>query len=129
MQTPKVYGKESGDVLLVGWGSTKGVIEEAVDAANEKGYAVSSLHLKYLQPMASGIKEILQNYKKVITIEINYSDDRKYQIFDENNRRYANLAWLLRARYLIDVDNWSNVYGQPMKPHSILDMLNEHFAK
>lgn len=129
LQTPKVYGKESGDVLLVGWGSTKGVIEEAVDAANEKGYAVSSLHLKYLQPMASGIKEILQNYKKVITIEINYSDDRKYQIFDENNRRYANLAWLLRARYLIDVDNWSNVYGQPMKPHSILDMLNEHFAK
>lgn len=129
LQTPKVYGKESGDVLVVGWGSTKGVIEEAVDTATEKGYSVSSLHLKYLQPMASGIKEILQNYKKVITVEINYSDDPKYKIFDENNRRYANLAWLLRARYLIDVDCWSNVYGQPIKPHSILDMLDEHFTK
>jgi len=40
-----VYGSPGGDLLIVGWGSTKGVIEEAVDRARADGYAVSSLHL------------------------------------------------------------------------------------
>lgn len=125
LQTPKVNGDDKGDILIVGWGSTKGVIEEAVNIARDQGYSVSSLHIKYLQPMASGIKEIMQRFKKVITVEINYSDSYKDKIFDENNRRYANLALLLRARYLVDVDCWSNVYGQPIKPHSILDLIKE----
>ncbi len=125
LQTPKVHGDKKGDLLIIGWGSTLGVIEEAVDAACEKGYSVSSLHLKYLQPMASGIKEILQQFKQVMTVEINYSDSYKDKFFDENNRRYSNLALLLRARYLIDVDCWSNVFGQPIKPHSIIDMIEE----
>ena len=65
--------------MIVGWGSTKGAIEEAVTKACKEGMKVSSLHLKFLQPMASGIKEILKKFKKVTTVEINFSDDKKYE--------------------------------------------------
>jgi len=129
LKAPKVYGDEDGDVLVVGWGSTKGAIEEAVRRCREDGMSVSSLHIKFLQPMATGIKEILERYKKVITVEINYSDPHDHELIDENNRRYANLAWLLRARYLIDVDCWSNVHGRPIKPGAIEGMIRDENEK
>jgi len=128
LKTPKVYGDAEGDLLIVGWGSTKGAIEEAVNRVRKDGLKVSSLHLTFLQPMASGIKEIMQKFKQVMTVEINYSDTLEDELIDENNRRYANLAWLLRARYLIDVDCWSNVHGQPIKPGSIEQMIRSRFA-
>lgn len=125
LKPPKVYGGPEGDLLVVGWGSTKGAIEEAVDRVRRDGFKVSSLHLKFLQPMASGIKEIMQRFKKVMTVEINYSDSMDDEIIDENNRRYSNLCWLLRARYLLDVDCWSEVQGQPIKPGSIEEQLRK----
>jgi len=123
LKTPEVFGDPEGDLLIVGWGSTRGAIEEAVMRTRADGLDVSSLHLKFLQPMASGIREILRNYKRVMTVEINYSDSLDDEIIDEDNRRYANLAWLLRARYLLDIDCWSNVHGQPIKPGAIESMI------
>ena len=125
LKPPKVFGDPEGDLLIVGWGSTKGAIEEAVLRVREKGYKVSALNIKFLQPMASGIKDILQRFKKVVCIEINYSDDPGEELIDENNRRYSNLAWLLRARFLIDVDSWSRVYGRPYKPGEIEQVILE----
>lgn len=125
LQPPKVFGDESGDLLIVGWGSTKGAIEEAVARVRKDGLKVSSTHLTFLQPMASGIKEIMQKFRQVMTVEINYSDSYEDELIDENNRRYASLAWLLRARYLIDVDCWSNVHGRPIRPGAIEDMIHE----
>ena len=125
LQPPRVFGDESGDLLIVGWGSTKGAIEEAVARVRKDGLKVSSTHLTFLQPMASGIKEIMQKFKQVMTVEINYSDSYDDELIDENNRRYANLSWLLRARYLIDVDCWSNVHGRPMRPGAIEDMIRQ----
>ena len=90
-----------------------------------QGRKVSSLHLTFLQPMAPGIKEIMQKFKKVITIEGNWSDDPKDEIIDENNRRHSALAMLLRSRYLIDVDSWSEVRGQPIKPATIERVILE----
>ena len=58
----------------------------------------------------------MQRFKKVMTIEGNWSDDPNDEIIDENNRRYSALAMLLRSRYLVDVDCWSEVRGQPIKP-------------
>ncbi|UCH85767.1 MAG: 2-oxoacid:acceptor oxidoreductase subunit alpha, partial [Candidatus Latescibacterota bacterium] len=116
LNPPKVMGDESGDLLVIGWGSTKGAIEEAVNRVRKDGHKVSSLHLKFLQPMAPGIKEIMQKFKHQFTVEINYSDSPEDELINEDNRRYANLCWLLRARYLMDVDCFSKVLGQPLKP-------------
>ncbi len=123
LKTPPVFGDPKGDLLVIGWGSTKGAIEEAVENLRAEGRKVSSLHLTFLQPMAPGLKEIMQRFKKVITIEGNWSDDPNGEIIDESNRRYSALAMLLRSRYLIDVDCWTEVRGQPIKPNTIQRVL------
>jgi 2-oxoglutarate ferredoxin oxidoreductase subunit alpha len=121
-----VFGGESGELLVIGWGSTKGAIEEAVERLREDGYAVSSLHLTFLQPMAPGLKQVMQRFDKVMTIEGNWCDRADDTLVDASNRRYSALAMLLRSRYLIDVDCWSEVKGQPIKPNAIRRVL---FAK
>ena len=67
----------------------------------------------------------MQRFKQVMTIEINYSDSLDDELINADNRRYANLAWLLRARYLLDVDCWSNVYGQPLKPAQVETIIRK----
>ena len=104
-----MYGDDKGDLLIVGWGSTKGAIEEAVRTCAPKAARCRRCICTFLQPLASGIKEIMQRFKKVMTIEGNWSDDPNDEIIDESNRRYSALAMLLRSRYLVDVDCWSEV--------------------
>ena len=123
LKAPTVFGAAKGDLLVVGWGSTKGAIEEAITGMRAEGYKVSSLHLQFLQPLPSGIKEILQRFKKVMTIESNWSDRPEDKIIDETNRRYSSVAILLRSRYLVDIDCWSQVRGQPIKPSTIRTVL------
>ncbi len=125
LKAPMVHGDEDGDLLIVGWGSTKGAIEEAVDRLRADGHKVSSLHLRFLQPMASGIKDILGRFGKVMTVESSWCDPTDGEMIDDENRRYSNLAWLLRARYLVDVDCWSEVRGQPIKPGVIERVMRE----
>jgi len=123
LRTPVVHGDPSGDLLVVGWGSTKGAIEEAVDRARADGLKVSSLHLRFIQPMPSGIREILQRFGKVMTVEANWSDQRSDELIDEDNRRYSALALMLRSRFLIDIDCWSEARGQPIKPGDVLKQI------
>jgi 2-oxoglutarate ferredoxin oxidoreductase subunit alpha len=65
----------------------------------------------------------MQRFKQVMTIETNWSDSPDEEIIDETNRRYSALAILLRSRYLVDVDCWSEVRGQPVKPSTIRRIL------
>jgi 2-oxoglutarate ferredoxin oxidoreductase subunit alpha len=123
LKKPIVNGDEEGDLLLVGWGSTLGAIEEAVERAREKGAKVSSIHLHFLSPLEPGLKEIFSKFKKVKTVEINYSDTLGNPLITGENRRYAQLAWYLRAHTLTDIDCFSNVYGQPISPFQILKMM------
>lgn len=129
LQPPDVFGDESGELLVVGWGSTKGTIEEAVESLRGEGHAVSSMHLRFLNPLPPGIKEIMQRFDKVISIETNWSDSPDEQIIDESNRRYSALATLLRARYLVDVDCWTEVRGAPIKPSTIRQVLLAKLGK
>ena len=64
LRTPPVFGDPEGDLLVVGWGSTKGAIEEAVERLRAEGLKVSSLHLTFIQPMPSGIREILKRFSR-----------------------------------------------------------------
>jgi 2-oxoglutarate ferredoxin oxidoreductase subunit alpha len=125
LRPPPLNGPDTGDLLVIGWGSTKGAIEEAVETLRGKGHQVSSLHLTFLQPLPPGLKEIMQRFRKVMTIEGNWCDRPQDQIIDETNRRYSALAMLLRSRYLIDVDCWSEVRGQPIKPDTICRVIGE----
>jgi 2-oxoglutarate ferredoxin oxidoreductase subunit alpha len=128
LKPPKVFGDPDGDLLVVGWGSTRGAIEEAVEHVRGEGQKVSSLHLTFLQPLPPGIKEIMRRFKRVITIEGNWCDRPEDALIDENNRRYSALAMLLRARFLIDIDCWSEVRGQPITPRVIREVILRKLA-
>lgn len=119
LKPPQVYGDQSGDLLVVGWGSTRGAIEEAVDRIRGDGGKVSSLTLRFLSPLEPGLAEIFKRFKRVMTVEINYSDPVDAPGITAENRRYSQLAWHLRASTLVDIDCWSRVPGIPLPPGEI----------
>ncbi len=128
LKPPEVYGDPEGDLLVVSWGSTMGAIHEAVDRARAQGHKVSSVHLRFLAPMEPGLKKIFERFRKVMTIEINYSDEPGHPLITDETRRHAQLAFLLRAHTLMDIDCWSVVLGHPLQPGMIHDVLLTRLA-
>lgn len=128
LQPPTVYGDAEGDLLLIGWGSTRGTIEEAVDMARADGLSVSSLHLQFLSPLPPGLKETLQRFRKVMTVELNYSDAWDDPLINPGNRRYGQLAQVLRSATLIDIDCYARVPGRPYMPVEIHDEIRRQLA-
>jgi 2-oxoglutarate ferredoxin oxidoreductase subunit alpha len=126
LSPPVPYGADSGALLVVGWGSTQGAIEEAVDRARAEGLDVAALHLRFLSPLEPGLEQIFSRFKRVITVEINYSDDPKDPFITRESRRFGQLAWMLRARTLVDLDCWTRVPGEPLRPGQILDAIRNH---
>ena len=129
LKTPTVTGDSEGDLLVVGWGSTRGAIAEAVERVRADGHRVGAMHLQFLQPLAPGIDEILGRYDRVLAVENNWSDSVEDPVIDTGNRRFSNLAWLLRARFLVDVDCWGQVRGQPLQPGAIEAALRSRLAQ
>ena len=129
MKPPEIHGDPTGDLLIVGWGSTLGAIDEAIDLARAQGHKVSSVHLRFLSPMEPGLKKIFAGFKKVMTIEINYSDDPGSPMINEENRRYSQLAIVLRAHTLMDIDCWSMVPGHPLQPGTIRNVIESQLAE
>jgi 2-oxoglutarate ferredoxin oxidoreductase subunit alpha len=89
LPAPEVFGAPEGHVLLVGWGSSKGPIEEAVKQARLHGEAISSMHLKYLNPLPNDLEKVFSGFTHVVVVELN----------DEGLYGYGQLAAILRARY------------------------------
>jgi 2-oxoglutarate/2-oxoacid ferredoxin oxidoreductase subunit alpha len=123
LSTPEVFGDPEGDLLVIGWGSTKGAIEEAVSRMRAEGARVSSMHLRFLQPLPPGLAETMARFRQVLTIESNWSDRPDDELIDADNRRFSALAMMLRSRYLVDVDCWSQVRGAPIRPAAITDVI------
>lgn len=86
---PEIHGDESGEALIVGWGSTWGPIREAVERLRTAGRQVGCIHLRHLNPMPNGMEEIFASYANVLVVEMN----------DEGLYGQGQLATLLRARH------------------------------
>ncbi len=123
LEPPEIHGDPEGDMLVVGWGSTQGAIEEAVDRARAEGLKVSTCQLTFLSPLEPGLKKIFSRFRKVMTVEINYSDTLGDPYITEETRRYGQLAWMLRAHTLVDVDCWTSCPGQPLRPNDIYNSI------
>ena len=119
LKAPAVFGDPEGDLLVVGWGSSKGAIEEAVERVRAEGLKVSSLHLRFIQPLPPGIGEIMKRFRKVMTVENAWGDQLQDALIDSDNRRYPGLTMILRSRYLVDIDCLSEARGQPIKPSNV----------
>jgi 2-oxoglutarate ferredoxin oxidoreductase subunit alpha len=87
LPVPKVYGPSEGNVLLVGWGSTQGPIKEAVDRARATGDSISSLNIRNISPLPTGLDNIFSGFNHVFVVEMN----------DEGLYGHGQLCNLLRA--------------------------------
>ena len=92
-------GPDKGRVLVVGWGSTFGPINQAVSDLVAEGHAVAHAHLRHLNPFPANLGALLAQYDHVLVPEMNM----------------GQLVMLLRATYLVDAQSVSKVNGQPFK--------------
>jgi 2-oxoglutarate/2-oxoacid ferredoxin oxidoreductase subunit alpha len=129
LEPPVPFGADSGELLVVGWGSTRGAIEEAVERAREEGLDVASLHLTFLSPLEPGLRAIFDRFDRVMTVEINYSDEPDDPYVTDENRRRGQLCWLLRAHTLTDVDCWTRAHGEPLRPGSIHNAIRRRMLR
>ena len=106
--TPEVVGDPTGDMLVLGWGSTYGAITDAVERVRDKGQKVSQMHLRHLWPLPHGLAEIFAGFKKVLIPEINL----------------GQLARLLRSEYAgVDFVSYGRVRGLPLRAEEIVEQI------
>jgi len=107
----QIYGNPHPEIGIIGWGSTEGVIREAVQMAQEKGYSVGALHPKilYPQPLAK-LAEFIKGTKAVIIPEVNYT---------------GQFATALRKRFAYDFVQLNKCIGLPFTPKEIFDKIEE----
>jgi 2-oxoglutarate ferredoxin oxidoreductase subunit alpha len=67
----KIIGKNSGELLVVSWGGTYGVMLTAIERMQEEGRDISLAHFKYINPLPKNTKEIFSKFKKIIVCELN----------------------------------------------------------
>ncbi len=64
-------GAESGELLVVGWGGTRGNLTTAVEALAGEGRSISLCHFNYIMPLQHGVEEIFTRFKKIVVCELN----------------------------------------------------------
>jgi 2-oxoglutarate ferredoxin oxidoreductase subunit alpha len=105
----EIYGKTSGDLLVVGWGSTRGTIEAAVERAVGMGYSVGSAHIRHINPLPPDLAEIFSRFDKILVPEINA----------------GQLIRVLRDEFLLPFEGLNKVQGQPFKASEIVTRIEE----
>ena len=105
----EINGDDSGKILVLGWGGTKGAITSAVNSLKSQDLPVSSCHLRFLNPLPNDLGEILSRFDKILIPELNL----------------GQLSMLIRAKYLIDTVSYCRVRGKPMLIGEISDKIME----
>jgi 2-oxoglutarate/2-oxoacid ferredoxin oxidoreductase subunit alpha len=96
-------GDDSGDLLIVSWGSTNGPITAALTSERLKGHRIGHVHLRYLNPLPKNLADVLMRYDKVLVPEMNM----------------GQLVMVLRAKYLVDAQGYNKIQGKPFKTSEI----------
>jgi 2-oxoglutarate ferredoxin oxidoreductase subunit alpha len=94
---------EGATLLVLGWGSSEGAIRAGARRARLAGHKVACAHLRHLSPLPANTGEVLRSYKRVLVPEMNS----------------GQLAQVLRARFLVDVESFCKVRGQPLQSAEI----------
>ncbi len=120
LKKPEIFGPEEGEVMVVGWGSTRGAIEEAMMNCQTLGIPASGMHFRIVYPLPLMIRDIFLKFKKVVTVEGAYGDEYKP----------SPLAMLLRSHTLVDVRPLiSKATGRPIRPRVIMEKVKELILK
>jgi 2-oxoglutarate/2-oxoacid ferredoxin oxidoreductase subunit alpha len=102
-------GDQSGDLLIIAWGSTHGPITAALNAQREKGRSIGHVHLRHLNPLPRNLGEVIKRFKKVLVPEMNM----------------GQLLMILRAKYLVDAQGYNKIQGKPFKTSEIENKIEQ----
>jgi len=106
-------GDPDGELLVVGWGSTYGGITAALRPVRQAGHRVGHVHLRHLNPFPANLGEVLKRYRQVLVPELNM----------------GQLAWVLRAKYLVDTVSYCKVQGKPFKHSELKARMEQVLAE
>jgi 2-oxoglutarate ferredoxin oxidoreductase subunit alpha len=109
----EIDGPDSGNLLVIGWGGTRGSITAAVEAARTDGLEVSQAHVRHLNPLPANMGQVLSQFDRVLCPELNE----------------GQLAMILRSQFLVDVQSFSKVAGQPFKVQEIRERIDSVLAE
>ncbi|HEY4109768.1 2-oxoacid:acceptor oxidoreductase subunit alpha [Puia sp.] len=102
-------GAETGDLLILGWGSTYGAVKTACAELQRDGYAVSHAHLRYLRPFPANLGELIRNFKHVLIPEINN----------------GQLIKIIRDQFLVDAKGYHKIMGVPITKSELVLKIRE----
>jgi 2-oxoglutarate ferredoxin oxidoreductase subunit alpha len=103
-------GPESGKVLVLGWGSTYGVIKTVVAQLLEEGHEVAHAHLRYIRPFPRNLGDLLEKYDTVLIPEINN----------------GQLIKLIRDQFLIDAKGYNKIKGEPIMKAELREEIQKY---
>jgi 2-oxoglutarate ferredoxin oxidoreductase subunit alpha len=103
-------GEDEGDLLIIGWGSTYGVIRTTVEELISEGYKISHTHLRYLRPFPKNLKEILSRFKTVLIPEINN----------------GQLIKIIRDEFLVDAKGYHKMMGVPITKAELIEKFKSY---
>ena len=116
LSAPEMFGKDTNEILIVGWGSTRGAIEEAITLCEKNGVPASGMHLRIVYPLPLMLKDIFAKYKKIMMVEAAYGDVMKP----------SPLGLLLRSETLRDIQPLiTEATGRPVRPRIIMQKIQE----
>ena len=105
----EVEGDEDADLLVLGWGSTFGVIRAAARQVRNQGVKVATAHLTYLNPLPRNLANVMSSYEKILIPELNT----------------GQLLKVIRAEFLMDAVGLNKVAGEPFKVSELKDKILE----
>jgi 2-oxoglutarate/2-oxoacid ferredoxin oxidoreductase subunit alpha len=100
------------ELLVVGWGSTYGPIGAGARRVRALGHRIATAHLRHLNPMPANLADVLRRYRTVLVPEMNL----------------GQLALLLRAEYLVDVQSYTKVAGLPFRAEELQNVFLTHLT-
>ena len=102
-------GDQSGDLLIIAWGSTAGSVTEAVKTERAKGHKIGHVHLRYLNPLPANLGDVIKRFKRVLVPELNM----------------GQLLWVLRAKFLVDAVGLNKIQGRPFSQIELEQKIEE----
>ncbi len=103
----EVVGDQSGQVLVIGWGSTYGAISAAIEESREAGLKVGHVHLRHLNPLPADLLDVIGRFERVLVPEINR----------------GQLVRLLRAEFAIPAVGFNRVRGMPLRLPELVEAI------
>ena len=109
----KIFGEESGDVLILSWGSSHGACRAATESLLSENLKVGHVSINWICPLPNDLGEILKKYKKILIPEVNTGQFRQ----------------IIRAEFLVDAIGLNEVQGKPLGASKIEEKVNHLFER